>query len=311
MVKEADDRAKPFFVEENEFGDVGDGFYDADKNNFSPRLAAAYQLNELTALRGGFGLFYGPGQFEDRIQPIENFITRSRVQASDVANNGLQYPVPASQLRDLLSIRGYTHNYPNEYNMQYGASLSRELPGDVNLTVGYTGSQGKDMFLRGVGNVLDPVTRARLVPNYGQIDFKTAGCVDGISLGGVYPMTGCGTATVRRPAARPVAPLPRRPERRRQLPVLAQPRHDAGLERGGNGAEHLRLRVRGRHQPAGHPAHLQRLADLRAAVRRVLGGRLALRHDRQRPQRRAAQRHHRPQRQRHRQRRDGDQHSRR
>ena len=71
--------------------------------------------------------------------------------------------------------------------MQYGASLSRELPGAINLTVGYTGSQGKDMFLRGVGNVLDPVTRARLVPNYGQIDFKTAGCVDDLALGGVYP----------------------------------------------------------------------------------------------------------------------------
>ena len=105
----------------------------------------------------------------------------------------------ASQLRDLLSIRGYTHDYPNEYNVQYGASLSRELPGDINLTVGYTGSQGKDMFLRGVGNVLDPVTRVRLVPNYGQIDFKTAGCVDGSKLGGVYPTSGLrhGAATTR------------------------------------------------------------------------------------------------------------------
>ena len=110
-------------------------------------------------------------------------------------NNGLQYPVPPSQLRNLLSIRGYTHNYPNEYNVQYGVSLSRELPGDINLTVGYTGSQGKDMFLRGVGNVLDPVTRVRLVPNYGQIDFKTAGCVDGICARRGYPITGCGTAS--------------------------------------------------------------------------------------------------------------------
>ena len=193
VVEEADDFAKPFFVEENNFGAVGDGFYDADKNNFSPRLAAAYQFNDKTAFRVGFGLFYGPGQFEDRIQPIENYITRSRVQASDVANNGLQYPVPASQLRDLLSIRGYTHNYPNEYNMQYGASLSRELPGFINLTLGYTGSQGKDMFLRGVGNVLDPVTRVRLVPNYGQIDFKTAGCVDGTRSAG----------STRSPAAAP------------------------------------------------------------------------------------------------------------
>lgn len=195
VVKEKNNLAKPFFIEENAFGNVEDGFYNADKNNFSPRVSAAYQLNDKTALRAGFGLFYGPGQFEDRIQPIENYILRSRVQTADVANNGLAYPVATSQLRDLLSIRGYTHDYPNEYNLQYGASVSRELPGDINLTVGYTGSQGRDMFLRGVGNILDPTTRTRLVPNYGQIDFKTAGCVDGLKLGGLYAMSGCGRST--------------------------------------------------------------------------------------------------------------------
>ena len=100
VVSEADDRARPFFVEENEFGNVGDGFYNADKNNFSPRLSAAYQLNDKTVVRAGFGLFYGPGQFEDRIQPIENYIDRSRVQTSDVPNNGLQYPIPETSCSD-------------------------------------------------------------------------------------------------------------------------------------------------------------------------------------------------------------------
>ena len=193
VVKEAEGRARPFFVEENAFGTDPDEFYDSDKNNFSPRLSAAYEINEKTAVRAGFGLFYGPGQFEDRIQPIENFIDRSRVQASDVPNNGLQYPVAPEQLRNLLSIRGYTHHYPAEYNMQYGASLSRELPGEMNLTLGYTGSQGKDMFLRGVGNTLDPVTRVRPVPNFGQIDFKTGGCLDGQTLA-ASPVGGCGYA---------------------------------------------------------------------------------------------------------------------
>jgi hypothetical protein len=193
VVREAQDRAKPFFVEENDFADVGNGFYNADKNNFSPRLSAAYQLSDRTVVRAGFGLYYGPGQFEDRIQPIENFIDRSRVQASDVAANTLAYPVDPATIRSLLSIRGYTHDYPNEYNMQYGASVSQELPGALNLTVGYTGSKGYDMFLRGVGNVLDPVTRVRLVPSYGQVDFKTAGCLDDVDLG-VYPTAGCGRA---------------------------------------------------------------------------------------------------------------------
>lgn len=194
VVDEANDLAKPFFVEDNAFGNVSDGFYDADKNNVSPRLSATYQLNDKTALRAGFGLFYGPGQFEDRIQPIENYIERRRVQAADVPNNGLQYPIPPSQLASLLSIRGYTHYYPNEYNRQYGFSVQRELPSAINLTVGYTGSQGKDMFLRGVGNILDPVTRVRPVPSFGQIDYKTAGCVDGLTIAN-YPVSGCGYAS--------------------------------------------------------------------------------------------------------------------
>lgn len=195
VVREANGLAKPFFVEENAFSSDPDNFYDPDRNNFSPRLSAVYQLNDKTALRAGFGLFYGPGQFEDRIQPIENYIERRRVQASDIPANGLAYPVDPAQLRNLLSIRGYTHHYPNEYNIQYGASVSRELPWAINLTLGYTGSQGRDMFLRGVGNVLDPVTRVRPMPSFGQIDYKTAGCVDGMKYAGAYATAGCGRAT--------------------------------------------------------------------------------------------------------------------
>ena len=112
VVKESDGRARPFFIEENDFGSDPDNFYDADKNNFSPRLSAAYQISDKTVVRGGFGLFYGPGQFEDRIQPIENFIERRRVGAADVPNNGLAYPVSSAVLQNALSVRGYTHCAP-------------------------------------------------------------------------------------------------------------------------------------------------------------------------------------------------------
>ena len=84
VVKEKDQQARPFFIEENAFGTDPDNFYNSDKNNISPRLSAVYQLNDKTALRAGYGHFYGPGQFEDRIQPIENFIERRRVQSTDV-----------------------------------------------------------------------------------------------------------------------------------------------------------------------------------------------------------------------------------
>jgi hypothetical protein len=194
VVKEAEGRARPFFVEDNAFSTDPDNFYDPDKNNFSPRLSAAWQLNAETVIRSGFGLFYGPGQFEDRIQPIENYIERRRVAQADIPNNGLAYPVAPSALGNLLSIRGYTHKRPDEYNVQYGASVSRELPGAVNLTVGYTGSQGKDMFLRGVSNTLDFNTRVRPVPSVGQVDYKTSGCLDGLVING-NAINGCGYAS--------------------------------------------------------------------------------------------------------------------
>ncbi len=261
VVKEAEGRARPFFIEDNDFSSDPDNFYDADKNNFSPRLSAAYQLNDRTVVRGGFGLFYGPGQFEDRIQPIENYIERRRVGAADVPNNGLAYPVPPAVYQNALSVRGYTHSRPDEYNVQYGASVSRELPGEVNVTVGYTGSQGKDMFLRGVANTLDVNTRTREFPAVGQVDYKTSGCVDGLVING-NALSGCGYASydavqisaTRRFRSGFTGGL--------QYQVLAEQRHDAGVERGGNGLQHVRLRVRVRDEPDRHPAFLQRLARL-------------------------------------------------
>jgi hypothetical protein len=194
VVKEKNGLARPFFVEDNAFSSDPDNFYDPDYNNFAPRLSAAYEINNKTAVRAGFGFFYGPGQFEDRIQPIENYIERRRVGQADVANNGLAYPVSPSVLASTLSVRGYTHHRPDEYNLQYGASVSRELPGEINLTVGYTGSRGKDMFLRGVANTLDLQTRTRQDPRVGQVDYKTSGCVDDLVINGNL-ITGCGRAT--------------------------------------------------------------------------------------------------------------------
>ena len=194
VVREKQGRARPFFVEENAFASDPDDFYDPDTNNFSPRLSAVYQLADRTALRAGFGLFYGPGQFEDRIQPIENFIERRRVQTADIPGGALAYPVDPGVYRNLLSVRGYTHHRPDEYNMQYGASISQEVPGAINLTVGYTGSKGRDMFLRGVANTLDPITRTREVPAVGQVDYKTSGCLDGLVINGTA-VTGCGRAS--------------------------------------------------------------------------------------------------------------------
>jgi hypothetical protein len=76
---------------------VGEGFtdpddpYDPDYDNIGPRLAAAWTPGSgKTVLRGGFGVYHGPGQMEDRFQSLKNAITRYRATSADVST--LQYP---------------------------------------------------------------------------------------------------------------------------------------------------------------------------------------------------------------------------
>src|SRR5262249_32260475 len=42
------------------------------KQNFAPRIGISYSPEQKTAIRGGFGIFNGPGQTEDQLQPIES-----------------------------------------------------------------------------------------------------------------------------------------------------------------------------------------------------------------------------------------------
>lgn len=192
VVRERDRLARPFFVEENAFGSDPDASHRPDRNNVAPRLAATYAVTTRTTVRAGYGLVYGPGQFEDRIQPMENMIVRQRVAVADLPT--LAFPVSETDLRSVQAIRGSTRQRPDEYSLYTQVSVVQALPGATQLTLGYTGSRGRDMFLRGIGNTLDVTTRVRPIPSYGQIDYKTSGCVTGLTIAGV-PVAGCGVST--------------------------------------------------------------------------------------------------------------------
>ncbi|HET8549168.1 MAG TPA: TonB-dependent receptor, partial [Bryobacteraceae bacterium] len=170
-------------------------FYQSSKLNFGPRLAFSWspeRLNGKTVLRIGAGYYYGPGQTEDLIQPIES----DRVSRT---LTGLQYPIIPADI-----IAGYNVNDPNlgfqpraysvngyrvpERVLSYTASVQQELPSNTVLTVAYVGSQGRNLFLRSwtnriVGVEMNPTTgAARDIRQFGgrfaQIDYKTSGGTD-------------------------------------------------------------------------------------------------------------------------------------
>lgn len=128
--------------------------YHTNNDSILPRLAFTYAPGK-TVFRSGFGIFVGPGQTEDQIQPVES----DRI--SSTISNG-SFPVDQNTL-----VANFVNNpnnrsfqpraYANDYSIperiyQYTFSVQRELPGNMSATAAYVGSQGRNLFLRSVAN---------------------------------------------------------------------------------------------------------------------------------------------------------------
>ncbi len=145
--------------------------YHSSKNNFGPRVAVTWSPNpngngffggEKTVLRGGFGIFYGPGQTEDQIQPIES----DRISSTITSGALLAFPANIQGIIDNFNNnpnnrsfqpRAYSNNYTiPEKVYSYTFSWQQQLPGNFVSTIAYVGSQGRNLFLRSVANRILP-----------------------------------------------------------------------------------------------------------------------------------------------------------
>ncbi len=143
----------------------------SSKNNFGPRVALTYSPNQgdtgffaggKTVFRGGFGIYYGPGQTEDQIQPIES----DRISSTITSGSLLAFPanipgIVANFAANPLNRQYQPRAYSNEYQIpervyQYTFSWQQELPYKLVSTVAYVGSQGRNLFLRSVANQILP-----------------------------------------------------------------------------------------------------------------------------------------------------------
>src|SRR6185369_4535437 len=133
-------------------------FLTTKKNSFQPRLSATFSPTLRTVIRGGFGIFVGPGQTEDQIQPIE----AERINTTLTSGPLLAYPLDPALVRPNFinnpSNRSYQPRaYANDYSIperiyQYTTSIQQELPGGMAATAAYIGSQGRNLFLRSIAN---------------------------------------------------------------------------------------------------------------------------------------------------------------
>jgi hypothetical protein len=180
--REQDDRIRLFDAGCVCLRDPKTPMYNASTANWGPRFGLTWSptaLKNRTVIRLGGGLFYGPGQYEDLIQPIESDVNRFSLsnQRYPVDIRAIESgPLPAQTPRS-YDVNGYKHP---ERNIQFGLSLQQELVGGWVAQAGYVGSLGRQLFQRSITNLIMSVNPAtggvtRQNPSFGEIDYKTSG----------------------------------------------------------------------------------------------------------------------------------------
>jgi len=130
---------------------------DAPKNDWQPRIGAAYKLRDKWVIRGGYGLYYIG---DDRMGSTNGF---SRQTNAIVSTNGLTpYPgmrtsnpyvaLPGGKLLDPIgsslgaasflgeSVQAWKRDRALPYTHQYSFDIQRELPGNILFEIGYGGN---------------------------------------------------------------------------------------------------------------------------------------------------------------------------
>lgn len=150
--------------------------FNGDFNNFAPRLGFAYQVNEKTAVRGGWAMLYGPstmaaqgtvGPYGFRVETpwvtsLDNGLTPYNTLSNPFP--GGFPPVPGSSLGALTALGGNVEgplsNTNTPYTIQWNFTVQRELPGAVLFEAAYVGNRGRQLSRGGEGgfslNQLDP-----------------------------------------------------------------------------------------------------------------------------------------------------------
>ena len=167
-LREANNRQILFDIITGQLRDSSQDPLRASKNNFGPRVAVTWSPNPAgngffsggrTVLRGGFGIYYGPGQTEDQIQPIESNRISSTLNGGTFPQNA--NAIAANFINNPNNRQYQPRAYAPEYTIpekiyQYGLSVQQELPYKLVFTAGFVGSQGRNLFLRSIANRILP-----------------------------------------------------------------------------------------------------------------------------------------------------------
>ena len=144
------------------------------KDKFGPRAGFAYQINDKTVFRGGWGIFYAPIYFslDNSFSPGLSQVTTYLASTNGFATpaNSLSNPFPTGLIKPAGILQGVNSQYggtvsfpdPSRTNgivQQFSADIQRQLPWGVGLEVGYQGSRSSRLQYGPTGGGLLPINQ--------------------------------------------------------------------------------------------------------------------------------------------------------
>ncbi|MBV8858973.1 MAG: TonB-dependent receptor [Acidobacteria bacterium] len=170
----------------------GRGLVNPDRNNFAPRVGLAYQWNEATVVRAGYGRFYQLFEragSEDQLSLNLPWLVQNSVAAANnnsTANNirlrtGFNLSLnPASVNPQLVRLRAVNPEAVNPSIDQWNLGVQRRLYGNLVATADYVGTKGTHLSTlrnlnqqlidaRGFGTGVIPY------PSFGPIEYRDNG----------------------------------------------------------------------------------------------------------------------------------------
>jgi hypothetical protein len=158
--------------------------YEADRNNFSPRLGFAWTVDSANrnVIRAGIGFAYAPMNLRTfasshYLNPDLPF--RFNFAPADITALNLRYPLTNEQVANFVIgrpvPRAYVTTYPkiqNPYNVQWTFDYQRQLTPSLTVQTGYVGNKALKVSMTHNMNVPDFVTGIRPFPGTLQFTYR-------------------------------------------------------------------------------------------------------------------------------------------
>ena len=135
--------------------------HDPPAVKWGPRAGFAYSVNDITVIRGGYGVFWAPHAYScpnPRRQSLIGFSASTNLIPGTVATLSNPFPFgtnqPTGNSNGRLQNLGGTVNVMDQfrqspYIQQWSLGFQRELTPLIALSIGYAGSKGTDLPING------------------------------------------------------------------------------------------------------------------------------------------------------------------